>query len=141
VYGVTYIGARTQIQEKIEEKVRIAVRSSNFKKLFSMQIRCHDQLEEKGYDIDEIDRDIFIAAGYLATVTMEVMGDLFQGAKKTKSWLADCARMITQQGHPVAWISPIGIKEEQPTLDDSMLSMTAGVEDLADEHDYCSPRP
>ena len=91
VYGVTYIGARTQIQEKIEEK-----------------------LEEKGYDIDEIDREIFTAAGYLATVTMEVMGDLFQGAKKTKSWLAECARLITRQGHPVAWISPIGIPAIQP---------------------------
>lgn len=91
VYGVTYIGARQQIQEKIEEK-----------------------LEEKGYDLDEIDREIFAAAGYLATVTMEVMGDLFQGAKKTKTWLADCARIISHQGHPVAWISPIGVPAVQP---------------------------
>ena len=71
-------------------------------------------MEEKGYDIDEIDREIFSAAGYLATVTMEVMNDLFQGAKKTKSWLAECARLITRQGHPVAWISPIGIPAIQP---------------------------
>jgi DNA-directed RNA polymerase, mitochondrial len=91
VYGVTYIGARQQIQEKIEEK-----------------------LEEKGYDLDEIDREVFAAAGYLATVTMEVMGDLFQGARNTKCWLADCARLISQQGHPVAWISPIGIPAIQP---------------------------
>jgi len=91
VYGVTYIGARQQIQEKIEEK-----------------------LEEKGYDLDEIDREVFAAAGYLATVTMEVMGDLFQGARNTKTWLADCARLISQQGHPVAWISPIGIPAVQP---------------------------
>mmetsp|Transcript_29541 Transcript_29541/g.71354 ORF Transcript_29541/g.71354 Transcript_29541/m.71354 type:complete len:1318 (-) Transcript_29541:310-4263(-) len=91
VYGVTYIGARQQIQEKIEEK-----------------------LEEKGYDLDDIDREIFAASGYLATITMEVMGDLFQGAKKTKQWLADCARIISQQGHPVAWISPIGVPAVQP---------------------------
>lgn len=91
VYGVTYIGARQQIQEKIEEK-----------------------LQEKGYDLDEIDREVFDAAGYLATVTMEVMGDLFQGARNTKTWLADCARLISQQGHPVAWISPIGIPAVQP---------------------------
>jgi DNA-directed RNA polymerase len=71
-------------------------------------------LEEKGYDIDEIDREIFAAAGYLATVTIEVMGDLFQGARKTKSWLADCARLISQQGQPVAWISPIGVPAIQP---------------------------
>jgi DNA-directed RNA polymerase len=91
VYGVTYIGARQQIQEKIEEK-----------------------LAGKGHDLDEIDREVFAAAGYLATVTMEVMGDLFQGAKSTKTWLADCARLISQQGHPVAWISPIGIPAVQP---------------------------
>mmetsp|Transcript_356 Transcript_356/g.915 ORF Transcript_356/g.915 Transcript_356/m.915 type:complete len:1114 (-) Transcript_356:478-3819(-) len=91
VYGVTYIGARQQIQEKIEEK-----------------------LKDKGYDIDEIEREVFSAAGYLATVTMEVMGDLFQGAKRTKTWLADCARLISQQGHPVAWISPIGVPAIQP---------------------------
>jgi DNA-directed RNA polymerase len=91
VYGVTYVGARQQIQEKIEEK-----------------------LEEKGYDCDEISREIFQAAGYLATVTIEVMEDLFQGARKTKTWLADCARLISQQGHPVAWISPIGVPAIQP---------------------------
>ena len=72
------------------------------------------QLKEKGYDIDEIEREIFSAAGYAATVTMEVMGDLFQGAKRTKTWLADCARLISQQGHPVAWISPIGVPAIQP---------------------------
>lgn len=91
VYGVTYVGARQQIQEKIEEK-----------------------LEEKGCDLDELQREIFAAAGYLATVTMEVMGDLFQGARNTKSWLAECARLISQQGHPVAWISPIGVPAVQP---------------------------
>lgn len=91
VYGVTYIGARQQIQEKIEEK-----------------------LKGKGYDIDEIEREVFNAAGYVATVTMEVMGDLFTGAKKTKTWLSDCARLISQQGHPVAWISPIGVPAVQP---------------------------
>ena len=45
---------------------------------------------------------------------MEVMGDLFQGAKKTKTWLADCARIISHEGHPVAWISPIGVPVIQP---------------------------
>ncbi|KAG7337255.1 DNA-directed RNA polymerase [Nitzschia inconspicua] len=91
VYGVTYVGARQQIQEKIEQK-----------------------LEEKGFDVDEMDRELFAAAGYLATVTMDVMGDLFQGAKRTKTWLADCARLISREGHPVAWISPIGVPAIQP---------------------------
>lgn len=64
--------------------------------------------------MDLIDREVFAAAGYLATLTIEVMGDLFQGARKTKSWLTECARLISRQGHPVAWISPIGIPAVQP---------------------------
>lgn len=71
-------------------------------------------MEELGQDVDELDREIFAASGYLATVTIEVMGELFQGARKTQNWLADCARLITQQGHPVAWISPIGVPAVQP---------------------------
>jgi DNA-directed RNA polymerase len=91
VYGVTYIGARQQIQEKIESK-----------------------LEAQGQDIDEISSDIFNACGYLARVTMDVMGDLFAGAKDTMKWLTTCAKMISQHGYPVAWISPIGIPAIQP---------------------------
>ena len=64
--------------------------------------------------MDEISREVFAAAGYLATLTMEVMGDLFQGARKSKTWLTDCARLISQHGHPVAWISPIGVPVIQP---------------------------
>lgn len=91
VYGVTYIGAKKQIQEKIEEK-----------------------LEAKGFDIDEMDSEIYSACGYLARTTMDVMGDLFTGARETMNWLATCARLISSQGTPVAWISPIGIPAVQP---------------------------
>jgi len=58
VYGVTYIGARKQIQEKIEEK-----------------------LEAAGVDVDERADEVHAASGYLASVTMDVMGELFQGAR------------------------------------------------------------
>ena len=91
VYGVTYIGARAQIQEKIEEK-----------------------LEEAGEDIDLMSTEIFSACGYLASVTMDVMGDLFTGARGTMNWLASCARLMSHHGYPVAWISPIGVPVCQP---------------------------
>ena len=45
---------------------------------------------------------------------MDVIGDLFSGAKGTMNWLTTCARLITQQGYPVAWISPIGLPAIQP---------------------------
>lgn len=91
VYGVTYVGARKQIQEKIEEK-----------------------LEEKGMDVDSMMHEIQPACGYLATVTMEVMGQLFSGARQTMNWLTACAKLIAKQGQPVAFISPIGVPVVQP---------------------------
>jgi DNA-directed RNA polymerase, mitochondrial len=77
---------------------------------------CHGstQLVEQGYDVDEMQGEVFNAAGYLATLTMQAMGDLCQGAQKTKNWLTECARLITRHGHPVAWISPIGVPAIQP---------------------------
>lgn len=45
---------------------------------------------------------------------MEVIGDLFSGAKGTMNWLATCARLICQQEQPVAWVSPIGLPAVQP---------------------------
>lgn len=91
VYGVTFIGARQQIQEKIEDK-----------------------LESQGIDVFDKNTEIFHACGYLAKVTMETIGDLFSGAKGTMNWLTQCARLITQHGYPVAWISPIGLPAIQP---------------------------
>eukprot|EP00577_Skeletonema_sp_RCC1716_P004615 CAMPEP_0113419448 /NCGR_PEP_ID=MMETSP0013_2-20120614/26785_1 /TAXON_ID=2843 ORGANISM="Skeletonema costatum, Strain 1716" /NCGR_SAMPLE_ID=MMETSP0013_2 /ASSEMBLY_ACC=CAM_ASM_000158 /LENGTH=1175 /DNA_ID=CAMNT_0000306831 /DNA_START=111 /DNA_END=3638 /DNA_ORIENTATION=+ /assembly_acc=CAM_ASM_000158 len=91
VYGVTYIGARNQIEEKIEEK-----------------------LEDKGHDIDEIESEINTSCGYLASLTMEVMGQKFKGARDTMDWLTACARLIAAQGQPVAFISPIGVPVVQP---------------------------
>ena len=60
VYGVTYIGAKNQIKEKIEEK-----------------------LEGRGHDIVQIEPEINMACGYLASLTMEVMGEQFKGARQT----------------------------------------------------------
>lgn len=91
VYGVTFIGAKNQIREKIEEK-----------------------LEERGDDIDELEKEIHGACNYLARVTIDVMGDLFVGARSTMGWLAQCARLIAAEGQPVSWITPVGIPAVQP---------------------------
>ena len=96
-------------------------------------------VEHKGYDIDEIAEDINVACGYLASLTMEVIGEKFkvsddltviivtvhdknnklqfvssQGARQTMTWLAECARLIGAQGQPVSFISPIGVPVVQP---------------------------
>jgi DNA-directed RNA polymerase len=125
VYGVTYIGARQQIQEKIQSKVgekifcpllvvgcpivHLCVSHPVFK-----SAAMRSQLEDQGHDIDEMEREVFRACGYLARVTMEAIGELFTGAKGTMDWLTTCARMIVQHGYPVAWVSPIGVPAIQP---------------------------
>ena len=91
VYGVTMIGARNQIQEKIEMK-----------------------LVERGMDVDEFQTEIRQACGYLAKVTMKVMGELFSGARQTMNWLTACAKVISKQDQPVAFLSPIGVPVIQP---------------------------
>ena len=42
------------------------------------------------------------------------MGELFTGARQTMNWLASCARLISSQGQPVSWMSPIGVPAVQP---------------------------
>jgi DNA-directed RNA polymerase len=91
VYGVTFIGAKDQISEKIEEK-----------------------LEQKGHDLDEMAPEIHNACSYLAKLTMDVMGEQFQGARQTMNWLTKCARLIAATGQPVSFISPVGVPVVQP---------------------------
>lgn len=71
-------------------------------------------MEEKGYDLDELNFEVFRASGYLAEVTMNVIGDLFTGARQTMNWLTQCARLISRKGYPVAWITPLGLPAIQP---------------------------
>ena len=83
--------------------------------LSSSAFVCDDtQLENQGNDIDEMNHEIFQASGYLARLTMDVIGDLFSGARETMNWLTACARMMSQKGYPIAWMSPMGLPAVQP---------------------------
>ena len=113
VYGVTYVGARTQITEKMQEK-----------------------LEGAGYDVDEIESEVFFACGFLAKITMQAVGDLFVGAKQTMDWLTTCARMITQHGYPVAWISHIGVPAIQPYRQKKSSTVVTLMQTVTLTHDH-----
>ena len=66
VYGVTYIGARDQIEK---------------------------QLKDRG-DIPE--EHCWAASAYLAKNVLHCIGDLFSGAKAIQNWLNLCAKLITK---------------------------------------------
>ncbi|KAH7908847.1 hypothetical protein BJ138DRAFT_1011941 [Hygrophoropsis aurantiaca] len=66
VYGVTYIGAREQIERQLKDRK----------------------------DIPE--EECWPAAAYLAKRTLSCIGDLFSGAKAIQTWLNLCARLIAK---------------------------------------------
>lgn len=70
VYGVTFIGARDQIERQLKERKDIP------------QEEC------------------WLAASYLAKKVMECIGDLFSGAKDIQTWLNLCAKLISKSIPP-----------------------------------------
>lgn len=84
VYGVTRIGARQQIQNRLAE--------------------IEGFPEEK----------LFPVAMMLATLTLSSLGDIFNGASKTMDWLARSASAIAKEGHEVQWTTPLGLPVIQP---------------------------
>ena len=85
VYGVTFIGARQQIQRQLKDR--------------------------KLYDTNG---ELYRASNYLARRTIKCIGDLFSDANQIKDWFAKCARIVAATGEPVKWRSPLGLPCVQP---------------------------
>lgn len=80
VYGVTFIGARQQIQKQLKDK-----------KLY------------------ETNGELYRASQYLAKVTIKCIGDLFKDANKIKNWFTKCAKIVAHSNDPVKWTTPLGL--------------------------------
>ena len=85
VYGVTYIGARKQIQARLKEKFQ----------------------EMKGGAIltKEEEQDVYQASRYVASITLSKLAELFSAARNIMEWLATCASLVAKQKDPMAWVS------------------------------------
>ena len=70
VYGVTFIGAREQIEKQLKERR------------------------------DVPDEECWAAAAYLAKKVIECIGNLFSGAQDIQTWLNLCARLISKSIPP-----------------------------------------
>ena len=57
---------------------------------------------------------MYDAAGYLATLTLGAVGQLFAVADRVKEWLRHLAQTVAGTGHPIAWLTPIGLPIVQP---------------------------
>jgi DNA-directed RNA polymerase len=85
VYGVTHVGARQQIQNR---------------------------LKERGAVDDENTR--YRVATYAASRTLDALSNLFVNARDVMAWLAECARLVAGRGKAVEWTTPMGLPVVQP---------------------------
>jgi DNA-directed RNA polymerase len=85
VYGVTFIGARKQIQKQLKDK------------------ECF-----------ETNGELYKASAYLAKITIKCIGDLFKDANKIKDWFSKSAKIVAQSNDPVKWTTPLGLSCVQP---------------------------
>lgn len=93
VYGVTRIGAREQVHDRLEEKLVTdpsAVTDPNF------------------------DTELFYAARYVANLTLDSLQEMFSGAKGIMDWLTKCAGLVSLEGHAMSWLTPLGLPVMQP---------------------------
>lgn len=101
VYGVTYIGARDQILRQLE-----TVNDRNKEMRFN---------GDEGYgEIFETDDELNEAAGLLAKVVLDAIGDTFQSARDVKEWFKKLGKVATDAGDPISWITPLGLPVVQP---------------------------
>lgn len=84
VYGVTFVGARAQIGNR---------------------------LKERGF---EDNHAMYKVSCYSARVTLDCLHEMFQSAKHIMQWLSECARLIAKEGRVVAWTTPLGLPVVQP---------------------------
>ena len=89
VYGVTYIGARSQIANAIKDQ-------PNMQEFYSD------------------DSKLFLASSYITKHTFASLKEMFLGARLIMDWLNQCARVISKTGVPVMWMSPINVPVVQP---------------------------
>lgn len=85
VYGVTFVGARAQIENAMRDKY------PDFP-----QAKIHE------------------ATSYIAKKTFEGLAAMFGGARKIMDWLNVSARLVCKGGNELLWITPLGMPVQQP---------------------------
>lgn len=85
VYGVTFVGARQQIRNRLEEK-----------------------LLDSGVPMDEVEELSYQSSHFVAKITMNALKELFTSARNIMDWLGACARIVAADGHPMSWVTPLG---------------------------------
>jgi DNA-directed RNA polymerase len=93
VYGVTRVGARSQVMVQLEEKLllKLATRSD-----------------------PDFEKELFSASRYVANLTLDSLQEMFTSARAIMDWLATCASLVSSQGQVMSWVTPLGLPVMQP---------------------------
>lgn len=110
VYGVTFIGARDQIWNRLREK-------------FTPETTPHLSQEELEYMLHA-------CAQYLARTTLSSLGDLFASADAIKAWLGDVSAGVAAREQPMSWITPLGLPCVQPYRAEDRFPIRTVMQDL-----------
>lgn len=92
VYGVTAIGARMQVQNRLFEALH-----SDGKILTT-----------------ESEKELYFASKYVAELTLSSLNEMFTSARDIMSWLSTCSVLVSNQGQAMSWITPMGLPVIQP---------------------------
>ncbi|CBJ30655.1 mitochondrial DNA-directed RNA polymerase [Ectocarpus siliculosus] len=95
VYGVTFVGARAQIQNVLGDKMI-------------------GHTDESGVPSAEVEENVYKASAYVAKHTMTVLEELFTEARNTMDWLKAVSQLVAKEDQPMSWITPLGLPVLQP---------------------------
>ena len=84
VYGVTFIGARAQIESRLRERGWVK------------------------------NRDLQLVSKYATKVTFDSLHEMFSSAKDIMHWLGACAKVVADSGQAMSWTTPLGLPVLQP---------------------------
>lgn len=87
---------------------------------FGARLQIARQLTAKGYS----ERDVWLAAQYLASKTFDSIGQMFNKSRIIQDWLNECAYIIASKcRQPVTWETPLGFPVTQPYTLPSTISV------------------
>ncbi|VTJ85281.1 Hypothetical predicted protein [Marmota monax] len=100
VYGVTRYGGRLQIEKRLREL-------DNFPQEF-----------------------VWDASHYLVRQVFSSLQEMFSSTRAIQRWLTESARLISQAGWAVEWVTPLGIPVIQPYHHDSKFLVKGGLQSI-----------
>jgi DNA-directed RNA polymerase len=124
VYGVTRRGARDQVQRRIVDKIDAGLMT--------------EIVEPVGDKHNPSENLQFKAADYVAALTLDSIGTVFNEAQSIMDWLAAMAAEIGNQGEAVQWMTPIGFPVIQPYRKYTSKQMQTCMQHVVLAHDSAS---